>query len=205
VLETVRKTLRDGSSCTVVLRNYRKDGTPFLNRLRLSSIRGRDGTLTHFVGIQEDVTSTSLGRAIEQEGAPHAVEAAVSRVETSGEGRTILLVDDDSTIRVGLSRALRRAGFVVREASSAAEAEMLIEAHDFTALITDVLLPDGGPELPVVRAFRRRHPSRPIILASGLSGEDLSALERTHRASVLVKPFTVDDLVAHLDRLLPIA
>jgi len=41
---------------TVVLNNVRKDGTPFWNRLSISPIRNIQGRVTHFVGIQEDVT-----------------------------------------------------------------------------------------------------------------------------------------------------
>jgi diguanylate cyclase (GGDEF)-like protein len=40
----------------VLLRNYRKDGTLYWNNLQISPVRDRDGTVTHFVGIQSDVT-----------------------------------------------------------------------------------------------------------------------------------------------------
>jgi len=52
----VRTALRTGEDCTVVLRNYRKDGAPFYNELYISPIRDADGLLTHFIGIQTDVT-----------------------------------------------------------------------------------------------------------------------------------------------------
>jgi two-component system sporulation sensor kinase C len=42
---------------TVVLKNYRKDGSSFWNELALSPIRNREGKLTHFVGIQMDITA----------------------------------------------------------------------------------------------------------------------------------------------------
>lgn len=42
---------------TVVLRNFRKDGSSFWNELVISPIRNREGGLTHFVGIQNDVTA----------------------------------------------------------------------------------------------------------------------------------------------------
>jgi PAS domain S-box-containing protein len=51
----VRDALRAGKDCTVVLRNYRKDGTLFWNELFMSPIYS-DGRLTHYVGIQTDVT-----------------------------------------------------------------------------------------------------------------------------------------------------
>lgn len=39
-----------------VLRNYHKDGSPFLNELTVVPLRGEDGTVSHFAGIQRDVT-----------------------------------------------------------------------------------------------------------------------------------------------------
>jgi PAS domain S-box-containing protein len=55
-LKELREALRDGTSCTVVLGNYRKDGTLFWNELSISPIYDSEGTLTHFVGIQMDIT-----------------------------------------------------------------------------------------------------------------------------------------------------
>ena len=56
-LKLVREALRNGTETVAVLRNYRKDGTPFWNELTLSPIRAKDGQITHFLGIQSDVTS----------------------------------------------------------------------------------------------------------------------------------------------------
>ncbi|WP_235726692.1 SpoIIE family protein phosphatase [Methylocaldum szegediense] len=54
--EKIREALRQGSNCEVVLRNYRKDGTPFWNELLLSPVRDEQGIVTHYIGIQTDVT-----------------------------------------------------------------------------------------------------------------------------------------------------
>ena len=56
-LTLVREAIRDQREITAILRNFRKDGTPFWNELSLSPIRNREGELTHFVGIQSDVTA----------------------------------------------------------------------------------------------------------------------------------------------------
>lgn len=56
-LVAVRDALRNFRQVTVVLRNYRKDGSSFWNELSLAPIRNRDGEVTHFVGIQNDVTA----------------------------------------------------------------------------------------------------------------------------------------------------
>ena len=55
-LERVRTAVARGASTDVVLRNYKKDGTLFYNRLYLTPIRNGAGELTHFVGVQNDVT-----------------------------------------------------------------------------------------------------------------------------------------------------
>ena len=56
-LTLIREAIKEGRSTVAVLKNYRKDGTPFWNELALSPIRTRDGKLTHFVGMQTDVTA----------------------------------------------------------------------------------------------------------------------------------------------------
>ena len=53
----LRDAVRHGKACTVDILNYRKDGTPFWNRLSITPVRGADGVLTHFVGVQSDITA----------------------------------------------------------------------------------------------------------------------------------------------------
>jgi PAS domain S-box-containing protein len=55
-LDKLRAAIREGRNATVVLRNYRKDGSLFYNELRLSPIYDRQGRLTHFVGVQTDIS-----------------------------------------------------------------------------------------------------------------------------------------------------
>jgi PAS domain S-box-containing protein len=55
-LDELRTAINEGRNCTVTLRNYRKDGTLFWNELRLSPIHNVRGEVTHFVGVQTDIT-----------------------------------------------------------------------------------------------------------------------------------------------------
>ncbi len=55
-LDTVREAIQNETECQVLLRNYRKDGSMFWNELMLTPLYDDNGTLTHFVGIQMDVT-----------------------------------------------------------------------------------------------------------------------------------------------------
>jgi len=61
-LETLRAALKNGESCVVRLRNFKKDGTLFHNELHISAVRDPAGALTHFVGIQIDVTERVRAR-----------------------------------------------------------------------------------------------------------------------------------------------
>jgi sigma-B regulation protein RsbU (phosphoserine phosphatase) len=53
----IRDAIRRGEACTVDLLNYRKDGSLFWNRLAITPVRDATGELTHFVGIQSDITA----------------------------------------------------------------------------------------------------------------------------------------------------
>ncbi len=55
-LEIIRQALKTDSECQVILKNYRKDGTTFWNALSVSPVRDRSGKLTHFIGVQRDIT-----------------------------------------------------------------------------------------------------------------------------------------------------
>ena len=52
----LRAALKQGTACSVILQNYRKDGTPFWNELILSPVFDAAGALTHFIGVQTDIT-----------------------------------------------------------------------------------------------------------------------------------------------------
>lgn len=55
-ITVIRTALLNGQGCEATLRNYRKDGTMFWNQLSISPVHDAAGTLTHFIGIQKDVT-----------------------------------------------------------------------------------------------------------------------------------------------------
>ena len=61
-LDVLRASLKKGEACVVRLRNYRKDGKLFFNELHISPVRNEMGELTHFVGIQLDVTEQVRAR-----------------------------------------------------------------------------------------------------------------------------------------------
>lgn len=56
-LKEIKEALHERRSCIVTLRNYRKDGTMFWNELSISPVFEQSGLLTHFIGIQKDVSA----------------------------------------------------------------------------------------------------------------------------------------------------
>lgn len=52
----IRAAIRRHKPCHVLLRNYKKNGELFWNELYLSPVFGGDGKLTHYIGVQTDVT-----------------------------------------------------------------------------------------------------------------------------------------------------
>lgn len=55
-LELIRQAIAENTPCRQVLRNYRKDGTPFWNELSITPVFNDGDQLTYFIGVQKDVS-----------------------------------------------------------------------------------------------------------------------------------------------------
>ncbi len=60
VIEKIRTAIKTQTPVEVLILNYRKNGTTFWNNLKISPVRDEEGLVTHFVGIQSDVTEQVL-------------------------------------------------------------------------------------------------------------------------------------------------
>lgn len=54
---TVKEALSAGQSCVVEIRNYNKQGNLFYNELYISPVKDESGQVTHFIGIQNDIST----------------------------------------------------------------------------------------------------------------------------------------------------
>ena len=107
---------------------------------------------------------------------------------------TILLVEDDRSVRVTASAVLRRAGYKVLEATDGNEALAVCRdpQHRLDLVLTDVVMPNmGGRELAA--ALRTESPDLPVILMSGYT-RDASILSGDPGLAFLEKPFTTESL-----------
>ena len=99
-VQAVRDALASREHRTVTLLNYRKDGTAFWNELSLSPVFDATGELTHYVGIQSDVTTRV---AVEQERERHlAAERAARSAAERAQRRLALLAEATSMLAATL-------------------------------------------------------------------------------------------------------
>lgn len=117
---------------------------------------------------------------------------------------TILLVEDEATVRALASRVLAREGYTVLEAADGTDALALVSSHgaDIDLVVSDVIMPSmGGPEL--VRRLRPRFPDLPVLLMSGYTDDATlrRGLAREDEA-FLEKPFTPTALADAVRQLL---
>ncbi|MBK8291542.1 MAG: SpoIIE family protein phosphatase [Flammeovirgaceae bacterium] len=55
-VDVLRHAISNKQQTTVELLNYKKDGTPFWNRLSITPLKNESGITTHYVGVQSDIT-----------------------------------------------------------------------------------------------------------------------------------------------------
>ena len=110
----------------------------------------------------------------------------------------VLVVEDDADIGAMLDRGLGAAGFAVKWVDTAGDALRHMAAHAPSAILLDVMLPDGtGGDL--CRSLRRSGFAGPILFLS--AKDEMSDRVEGLAAGgddYIVKPFSFDELVARL-------
>lgn len=122
----------------------------------------------------------------------------------AGSGKTVLVIDDEPTVRMLVTDALSDLGHACLEASDGpAGLKVLQSDAAIDLLITDVGLPGGMNGRQVAEAARRLRPGLQILFITGYA--ENAALNHGHierGMEVLTKPFAVDDLIRRVSRLL---
>jgi DNA-binding response OmpR family regulator len=114
--------------------------------------------------------------------------------------RTVLVVDDDRSIRELIAELLDEAGFAVLEADTGGLALRLAREHRPSVVLMDARLPDMSG-LDVLERLRTHQASRhiPVMLVSGLASR---LVDLDHGAdSVLGKPFNITALLEQVEYL----
>lgn len=109
---------------------------------------------------------------------------------------TVLIADDDRTIRTVLTQALTRAGCRVHATGSLAQLSKWVEEGRGDLVITDVMMPDGNG-IDRIPAIRNARPDLPVIVISA-QNTIVTAIRATEAEAFeyLPKPFDLPDLMA---------
>ncbi|MHB2019274.1 MAG: hybrid sensor histidine kinase/response regulator [Candidatus Xenobia bacterium] len=143
-------------------------------------------------------TTFKIYLPLEPEGEqPEEDGSTVGSAERIGRGESILLVEDDESLRRLAKRVLEREGFEVlatHDATAAREAEGAF-GRPIHLLLTDVVMP-GIDGIALAQEMAARHPEMLIIFTSGYTRESMvhrGFLEK--RVNFLEKPYTPQGLV----------
>jgi PAS domain S-box-containing protein len=110
-------------------------------------------------------------------------------------GRTVLIIDDEASVRTLAARLVERAGGNALQAADGVAGLALTEAHaELYCVLLDLTMPQLSGE-QVLAALGARRPDLPVILMSGYDAEELRVrFADAAVAAFLQKPFTQQEL-----------
>jgi DNA-binding NtrC family response regulator len=116
--------------------------------------------------------------------------------------KNILIAEDESTLREGLSQAFSENGFKVVQAASGREAIERMERQVFDLVVTDLKMP-GGDGMDVLKRARHVNEDTPVIIMTAF-GTVEGAVEAIKQGAYdyIQKPFSIDELEVKIHRAL---
>jgi CheY-like chemotaxis protein len=129
----------------------------------------------------------------------------VSLEPDSDRAHTILIVEDETLVRMATAEHLRDAGYTVVEAASGEEAQAVLEAGVQVSLIfSDVNMPGAVDGLALAAWAGAQHNPPVVLLTSGVPDMLTQARARCpHVQAYLTKPYVYEDLERSIRELLP--
>ena len=115
---------------------------------------------------------------------------------------TILIIDDDSSLRDSLRRTLRGTGYSILDAPEGGLGLKLMQTHSVDIVLVDIYMP-GKEGVETIRELRRGYPHTKIIAMSGggqKGGIDVLLVAKALGCKhTLVKPFSKEELLNALE------
>lgn len=109
--------------------------------------------------------------------------------------KRLLIIEDDSTIKTALFRALTKIGYTITTATNKAEAMTWITSQaEWDVILLDLQLPDGNG-LDLISEVKKRHASIPVVVLTGHASIE-TAVEATQKGAfnLLLKPSSLDEI-----------
>lgn len=153
--------------------------------LRIASRPGEGTTFTLFLPRAGEATPLSIADTENFEDRP-----------PTPAFRSIMVVDDDISLRGVIAEGLRDRGYLAQEASDAEAALKLIDSRAIDAVVTDINMPDVDG-IALVRQIRAARPDMPCLFITAQNDP-----RRLEDEVVLEKPFTPTALAEAVARLL---
>ncbi len=120
---------------------------------------------------------------------------------TSMKKATILVVDDEAGIRQSFNMILKEE-YQILNASSGSEAVDLYQSHAVDLVLLDILLPDVGG-LNLLEKFKEIDPTVEVIMVTAVKEVPIAVKAiKLGAYEYIMKPFTVDDILAVIQRAL---
>ncbi len=135
---------------------------------------------------------------------PETVAKVQSPVSSGRE--TILIVEDDSSVRLTMSKVLERAGHQVVQSINGPEALEIWNrmGSSIDLVITDMVMPGGMTGTELAQEIKASNPSIPIIYCTGYSSELMHTSLLSDSERLLPKPFEGTYLIREVQELLGI-
>ena len=116
---------------------------------------------------------------------------------------SILIIDDDDSVRESLRRTLHKEGYTIMEASEGRRGLKQLECQPVDVILLDMFMPDKDG-LETIMALRRTHPGMKIIAMSGggFKGrvDVLDVAKKLGVRRTLAKPFTREELIEAVEQ-----
>src|SRR4030042_6356561 len=117
-------------------------------------------------------------------------------------GISILVVDDNEATREAIAVILLGHGYRCESAKKGFEVIQRVRQNRFDAVLTDLEMPEMDG-IALTRALRQCFPDLPVMIMTGLSGDDCKEIPfRAGARAFLSKPFDVPNLIRKLHRML---
>lgn len=132
--------------------------------------------------------------------APSPAVAVKSRVE--GEGKRILLAEDEEAVRKTLTKILKREGHDVTAAASGdAALSFFCLDSNFDLLLTDIVMPGELQGTDLANRVREKCPELPVIFMTGHAGESGICLKNANSQYIrLIKPVPGSEIIEAVRR-----
>ena len=123
-------------------------------------------------------------------------EVPTTAIPDDGDGRTVLVIDDEATVRMLVVEVLEDAGYTAIEADDGPSGLRILQSNaQIDMLITDVGLPGGLNGRQVADAARESRPDLKVLFITGFA--ENAAVGNGHLApgmAVVTKPFVMTEL-----------